>query len=451
MSVEVEDSLGDNRYRPVRGMRDLSSELCKINYYIRNLIVSKFKLYGATPLETPVIERESLVKNLYGEEFNKLVYRLDGSKNLEADSKDSEVLAKAVNDKLFLRYDLTLSLARYLINNSITNLKRYTVGKVYRKDTPQIYKGRYREFYQCDFDIVGSDDNQYFQEKEIINLMCDILKELFEDKFVIKINTRPLLYSILRKCQIPDELITSVCASIDNKDKLGAEFIKDLEKRGIPLESRLQLLSIIDTMDKLNNEAKYTYCCTEGYEVDNLNSLLSDGAINQYIIFDPFLARGLDYYTGLIYEACYSEPAIFSSSIVAGGRYDNLTFDLGGPKIPIIGVSFGLDRIVDLYTLLKKTQPSEIPQVYVASVGSGVDSERMHLCLTLRRSGIWAETNYWRVPKMRPQLDYVLSTGIQYMIVIGESELATNTLKLKYIKENKQITIKCEDLLSYFK
>jgi histidyl-tRNA synthetase len=439
MSTDSEDSLGDNRYRPVRGMRDLNSESCTIIDYIKNIIVTQFKLYGATPLETPVIERELLVQNLYGEEFNKLVYRLEESK-----IDDPEEI-----NKLFLRYDLTLSLARYLINNSISNLKRYTVGKVYRKDTPQIYKGRYREFYQCDFDIVGSDAGQYFQEREVLNLMCNVLEELFEDKFVIKINTRPLLYSILRKCQIPEELIISTCASIDNRDKLGEQFPSDLEKRGIPLESRIQLLSIIDALDPLDNEAKYKYCCTEGYEIDKLDTLLFDASINRYLNFDPFLARGLDYYTGLIYEACYIDSKIFSSSIAGGGRYDNLTADLGGPKIPIIGVSFGLDRIIDLYLLLKKTGSEAIPKVYVASVGPGVDSERMNICLTLRRAKFWAETNYWTAPKMRPQLDYVLSSNIPYMIIIGENEVASGTLNLKYIKESRQITIKREELLSY--
>lgn len=442
MTAELtETSLGDNLYRPVRGMRDFNEDSCILLEYLKNIIVTQFKLYGATPLETPVIERELLVKNLYGEEFNKLVYRLEESK-----IEDPEGI-----NKLFLRYDLTLSLARYLINNSISNLKRYTVGKVYRKDTPQIYKGRYREFYQCDFDIVGSDGGEYFQEREVLNLMCNILNQLFDDKFVIKINTRPLLYSILRKCGIPAELIISACASIDNRNKLSSEFPADLEKRGIPLESRIQLLNIIDAMDGLDNSDKFKYCCNEGYDVGKLDALLSDTSINSYLIFDPFLARGLDYYTGLIYEACYADSNLFSSSIAGGGRYDNLTRDLGGPQIPIIGLSFGLDRIIDLYMLLKKRAPVAVSTVYVASVGSGVDNERMSICLTLRRANIWAETNYWKAPKMRPQLDYVLRSNIKYMIIIGENEVALGTVNLKYIKENRQISIKREELLSYIK
>lgn len=411
-----------NRLNPVKGMRDVGSSRLNLLEDVMCDIRQIFRTYGAQPLDTPVVEKMNIVKELYGEEFTQTVYTLDGGESL-------------------LRYDLTMSLARYVANNNISSLKRYTFGKVYRRDKLKKNAGRYREFWQCDFDIVGGSSGSsknYLQELEIVNLIDRVLADVVSGDFIIRINDRNLLLEILKKLEVEDSDLTKIINLID-------------KNQDVPENIR----SVMDDLRDKTNSEKMQYLQRKfGIYSSSVSSVLNMKT-NSTVVFDPFLARGLDYYTGLIYEVECVDKNLFSSSIIAGGRYDNLVKDIGGKPTSMIGVSFGLDRILDVMEKIRgseSTSPiSDVyrPDVYVASVGSGLDEERMKLCIELREGGIRAETGYSKNPKMRGQLNYVLANNIPSMIVIGENEMREKSVQIKDMKSQTQETVDRSILVEY--
>jgi len=418
-----------NLLNPLKGLRDVSCDDLSIKKQCISMIENIFIKYGATALDLPIMEHLQLVQNIYGEEFDKLVYTMFNQKN-------------------FLRYDLTLGFARYLANNSINTMKRYTIGKVYRRDKPQISKGRYREFTQLDFDIAGP--GSPYQEIEILGLVNTIMTRLLDDKFVVRVNDRGILYDLLAKCGIEPDQIQTMCAAIDSYvdsiDILKANLIT----RGI---DDIQATAICDLITKCKqfttNDTLIEFLgslCDVSFFKTIIGSL-TDNIKNQ-ILIDPFLARGLNYYTGLIYEVTYYDTNVFNSSIAAGGRYDNLVKDIGGCPTPVIGVSFGLDRIVDLLKMINK-QPTIEPDkvIYIASIGDGLDKYRFGLQDRLVNAGFVVKTNYMMNPKIKKQLmEAAQIKNIAVCVIIDLDTVNTGVYKVKDMAARTQLNIN-DDLL----
>lgn len=435
-----------------RGTRDFDPEDVILREDLINKTKRLFELYGGLPIDTPVMECMRTVTGLYGEEFDKLVYELEDQGG----------------EKLILRYDLTVPFARYIANNGLQQFKRYQIGKVYRRDQPQIYRGRYREFYQCDFDIVGGvqyADMSMLQEIETIKLMYDILNELIgKDTYKIKVNHRLVLYTIFTKLGIPPDKVGTITSTVDRMDKVSTgEFKNELLDKGLDADHVDLLLKVLDEigeLDKLNCYKVLSYLKDKQFIKDEMfDSMqiflktLDDLGILSCIEFDPLVARGMDYYTGLIYEATYNDKDIMSSSIAGGGRYDNMLGKLSSKKnIPAIGLSIGLERIVTILENTKISVKLPKPMVFVASVGKNMSIHRLKLVLELRDRGINAEMVYNANPKMRAQFDKVFdedSIKIPYMLVIGENEINKNTVKLKIMESHKETEMPRDEALDF--
>ncbi|AYV78220.1 MAG: histidine tRNA synthetase [Edafosvirus sp.] len=417
------------------GMRYFDSKDIFIREHILTITKKCYEARGAQPIDTPVAELMETVKNLYGDAFNKEVYKLDDNKTI-------------------LRYDLTVQFAEYIASKGITCFRRSQIGKVYRADDPQICKGRYCEFYQYDFDIVGDDNELMIYDFEVLDLMDDLLTKLIGRNFIIKINHRNILYKILENVGISNDKIQLVSSSLDKFDKkTWLEIQDELKKKEIDqsIIDKLNLI-VIAINDIKDNYDMLEYLITT-HDIPEI-TIKQIKTILQYIKtsnmssfkLDPFLVRGLDYYTGIIFEAVYKDSSIMSSSIASGGRYDKMLekFCHVG-AIPAIGMSLGVERIV---TILEKTGfvvPISIsPQVYVASIGSINDitdmiGERIKLCCEFRRNGIRCMMSHASKPTMRSQFDDVFKNDIPYMIVIGKNEIIKNSLTIKDIKNNIQI------------
>jgi len=435
--------------KPAKGTRDLFPE----DIYLRNGIYGKlipiYEKYGGVPIQTPILERMDIVHGLYGEEFDKSVFTLDGHDLSQENGEGSE--------KLLLRYDLTVPFARLLADNGLIVYRRYQIGPVYRKDNVNINRGRFREFVQADFDIIGNDNGQMIQETEILNLLVECLESLIStDTFTILINSRMVISDFLSVIGIDDTLTLPVCSTLDKLDKLSdSEWIDcttaELIQKSVPSDKISGIISFIkmfkgssgSNRDKLTNLLKLNYIKQSTYDsISCLLDYIDMTGISRYIVFTPTLSRGLDYYTGLIYEVVYNDKNIIGSSIAAGGRYNNLVGKLSHQKdISAIGVSIGIDRIVNILENRKTMSELPKPLVYVASVGSNMLTERLKLLIELRKNGIYADMSHSTNPKMKNQLNQVFDAKIPYMILIGESEIQKGTVALKniYTKEQTEL------------
>jgi len=434
------------------GMRDLDSIDIKLREYIFNKVIPLFKCRGGKPIDTPVAEIFTSVHDIYGEEFNKEVYRFDDDST----------------EPLMLRYDLTLPLARYIAYNGLVSFRRYQIGKVYRKDNPQITRGRYREFYQCDFDIIGDDKEQMVYDIEVLELLHSILKALLNDKFTIRFNHRQIILNILKHVNIDKKDYSGVCITLDKLDKKSIEEIEDelIKIRGLDKEVAFKLIDIIQKIKNdnlslstyLNKLKNNKFLDNKTYEkLQLLITILNDMNIDKAFILDPTLIRGLDYYTGLIFEAHYIDKALMPSSIAGGGRYDNMLGLLSKHTyIPAIGLSIGIERIV---TILEETNKALIqtlteidtPYVFVAGVGKDTLKHRILFCTKCRNLGINTAMSYQRNPKMGNQLNTVFENNIPFMIIIGENEINSNTVTIKDIHKNTETKININDALDYLK
>lgn len=418
-----------------RGTRDFNPS----DVYLRKELFERIKnvliCYGGVPIETPVIENMETVKNLYGEEFQKLVYTLD-------------------DDKLLLRYDLTVPLARYIANNGIINGKFYRVGKVYRKDVPRISKGRYCEFYQYDFDIIGPHIGLMIQEAEILTLTNKIMNNLLgSGNFTILINDRRILKHTLVTCGLDPELFKCVCSTLDKMSKISTdEMTEELAIKGVSGDVIMKILEFVELFQEVRPTIETLQLLTDnGFIQDEVKEELTKliSYINFQVQFTPTLARGLDYYTGLIYEVVYNDKNIMESSIAAGGRYDEMLGKLSNKvAIPAIGISFGIERIC---TILEKVDGNISPsiKVYIATIGKDMVKHRIDLCLELRDLSVPTEMSYSRKPKMRRQLDYVFKHNIPYMIVIGSTEVENGTVQMKNIKKKTQAEMSRKDAIKF--
>lgn len=431
------------------GTVDLNENELFVRNYIFDTAKNILKLRGATQIETPVIELFSTVESLYGGDFDKSVYLLN-----DDDEKTS---------KLLLRYDLTVPFARYVGTNGLTKFRRFQYGKVYRRDKPQIQQGRYREFYQFDYDIVGGDNVVVDLEMlETLNeLMTSILSTESEEKmFTIKINYKQIVLNMLKKCLIPDELLCATFSAIDKLDKKTFNEIKDeLETKGLNNDMILRIeeyynvfsekisfeekVKLLNSMNLINEADCYN-------DLLMISSMLNKMKLNNFIL-DPFLIRGMNYYTGILYEVVYNNKDIIGSTIAAGGRYDNMIDKFSSHSgITSIGLSLGVERLSKILeqTKFSKLPMKKIPDIYVASIGKNSLIDRIVLCNELRKMGYYTMSSDSTDPKMRSQFTSVFEDYgdmIPVMVVIGETEIKENKLTIKDIKKKSSVTVDKND------
>ncbi|GAA5995492.1 hypothetical protein JCM5350_006012, partial [Sporobolomyces pararoseus] len=474
--------------------------------YIRQSIFRKitdvFELHGGVTIDTPVFELKEILSGKYGED-SKLIYDLQ--------DQGGELCS--------LRYDLTVPFARFLAMNGsqFPNIKRYHIAKVYRRDQPAMTKGRMREFYQCDFDIAGVYDPM-LPDAEILAIACEVLESLEIGEFTIKLNHRKLLDGIFAVCGVPADKIRTISSAVDKLDKMAwSDVRKEMtEEKGLDGEvadrigEYVKLKGGPELVDRLRQDEKLVghKAAKEGIEdMALLFKYLDIFNVTGRMSFDLSLARGLDYYTGIIYEAVtegsappvpvapspsavptpaqqqtdkkgkkpalnndeeaeIDESTVGVGSIAAGGRYDELVGMFSGSsgaagKIPCVGISFGVERLFSL--LLKKAQEqgsasgrAKATEVFVMSLGDGLLEERMKVCKELWAAGIKAEFMYKAKPKLPKQFEIIDKERIPYAVQVSPDELAKGTIRVKPQVGKEQgsgndIELKREDLVSWLK
>ena len=434
-----------------KGTRDfLPNEMAKRNY-IFNTIKEVFRLYGFNQIETPAMENLSTLMGKYGEEGDKLLFKIlnsgDYLANVSADelvTKESNKLVNKFSEK-GLRYDLTVPFARFVVQyrDKITfPFKRYQIQPVWRADRPQ--KGRYREFFQCDADIVGSDS--LVNEVELIQLIDDVFTRL-QLNVLIKLNNRKILSGIAELIGEHDKIV-DITVAIDKYEKIGLENVqKELLEKGLTLHAIETITPIItlsgDNGTKLEMLKKVLATSSVGMEgIQELQTVLNYVAglnLKTAIEIDLTLARGLNYYTGAILEVKSLDVQI--GSITGGGRYDNLTGVFGMQGVSGVGISFGADRIYDVLNQLELYPKEKMHQtnVLVLPFGEKEQVYGLEIVKELRKNGIATEL-YPDVVKIKKQLAYADNNGIPYVILIGENEINTQTLTLKNMLTGEQYT-----------
>ncbi|XP_019362157.1 PREDICTED: histidine--tRNA ligase, cytoplasmic [Gavialis gangeticus] len=461
--LELKGRLGVDDGRPrfllktPKGTRDYGPKQMAIRERVFSTIISCFKRHGAEVIDTPVFELKETLTGKYGED-SKLIY----------DLKDQG------GELLSLRYDLTVPFARYLAMNKITNIKRYHIAKVYRRDNPAMTRGRYREFYQCDFDIAGQFDPM-IPDAECLKIVYEILSALQLGDFLIKVNDRRILDGMFAVCGVPDSKFRTICSSVDKLDKVMWEDVRSeiVGEKELSTEAAdcigeyVRLHGGLDLVEQLlqDPELSQNKLAREGLgDMKLLFEYLMLFGIADKISFDLSLARGLDYYTGVIYEAVLlqqqndreEEPATVGS-VAGGGRYDGLVgmFDPKGKKVPCVGVSIGIERIFSILEQKMEASKEKIrttdTQVLVASAQKKLLEERLKLISELWDSGIKAEVLYKKNPKLLNQLQYCEDTGIPLVAIIGEQELKDGVVKLRDVATREEVDIRRENLVEEIK
>eukprot|EP01115_Flamella_aegyptia_P002984 TRINITY_DN1462_c0_g1_i1.p1 TRINITY_DN1462_c0_g1~~TRINITY_DN1462_c0_g1_i1.p1 ORF type:complete len:558 (+),score=137.70 TRINITY_DN1462_c0_g1_i1:2-1675(+) len=527
---EDDDKTGNKGNRRARGLktpkgtRDYDPFQMAIREKVFSIITRCFKRHGAVTIETPIFELKETLTGKYGED-SKLIYDLQ--------DQGGELCS--------LRYDLTVPFARYVAMNRIKQIKRYQIGRVYRRDNPAMNRGRYREFYQCDFDIAGEYDTM-IPDSEALKLLTEILDELNVGNYKIKINHRKLLDGMFAFCGVPEEKFRTICSSVDKLDKTPWEEVKKemtevkglseevankietfvklngspadvgnykikINHRklldgmfafcGVPEEKFRTICSSVDKLDKtpweevkkemtevkgLSEEVANkieTFVKLNGSPLQLLNQIFSDysgslmsnssakqaldelkilfeylecyGVLDKFL-FDLSLARGLDYYTGVIYEGIIIDGRNVGS-IAGGGRYDNLIGIFGG-NIPAVGFSVGVERVFTILEEKAKKDPNmrvTDTDVMVASIDKGLLKDRMTIVGELWKAGIKAEFVHKSNPKLSLQLSEAEQKKIPFAIIFGKSEIESGTVLLKKLAIREQETVTRTNLVNVVK
>lgn len=445
-----------------KGTRDFGpAEMAKRNY-IFDTIRSVFHLYGFNQIETPAMENLSTLMGKYGEEGDKLLFKIINSgdflrgidHNLIND-EDCPKLAAKICEK-GLRYDLTVPFARFVVqhrNELNMPFKRFQIQPVWRADRPQ--KGRYREFYQCDADVVGSDS--LTNEVELIQLIDEVFARL-GIRTIIKLNNRKILAGIAELIGEPDK-ITDITVAIDKIDKIGIENVNaELLERGVSNEAveKLQpILAISGTTAERLEQLKATLADSETgtkgiAEIEEVITETERLGLRAMLDMDVSLARGLNYYTGTIIEVKARDVEI--GSITGGGRYDNLTGVFGMPGLSGVGISFGADRIYDVLNALElyPDETKRTTQVMFTNFGTEEASYAMGLMKTMRNAGIACEI-YPDASKIKKQMSRADILSIPYVAIVGDAEIATNSMMLKNMSTGDQSLVKVEDAIKIIK
>lgn len=446
-----------------QGTRDFGPDVVRKRQYILNTIREVFELYGFQPLETPAMENLETLMGKYGDEGDKLIFKILNN-GLEEPKKEGtartafENVLKGKNDKQLteraLKYDLTIPFARYVAmnqNNLVFPFKRYQIQPVWRADKPQ--RGRYREFYQCDADIVGS--SSLLNEVELASIYTTVFSKLKLNNAAIHINSRKIL-SALAEVAGGQEKFMDITVAIDKLDKIGIEKVKqELSGRGIgePQINKIEkYLSISgNNQEKLaqlesllgNSESGKKGIADLKYILEHLSGY------GELIKIDFSLARGLNYYTGVIFEA-KAPPSVKIGSIGGGGRYDDLTGLFGVPGIPGVGISFGVDRIYDVLEELKLF-PEAVEagtKVLFLNFGEAESAEAFRQMQLLRERGISSEL-FHEPAKLDKQFKYAERKNIRYAVFIGSEEIKNKTCRIKDLTTREQHDVTFEQLLEF--
>ena len=432
-----------------KGTRDFSPiEMAKRNY-IFNTIKEVFLLYGFQQIETPAMENLSTLMGKYGEEGDKLLFKILNSGDYLKSAPDELLenrdyihLITKISEK-GLRYDLTVPFARYVVmhrNEIQFPFKRYQIQPVWRADRPQ--KGRYREFYQCDADVVGSDS--LMNEVELISMIDEVFHR-FGVNITIKVNNRKVLSGIAEIIGEPEKIV-DITVAIDKIDKIGIDNVNaELLEKGLPqsaVDALQPLLSLSGSNEeKLDSLASLLQNSEVGMKgVEELRYVLSQAQAQQpkaCIELDVSLARGLNYYTGTILEVKAQDVVI--GSITGGGRYDNLTGVFGMPGTSGVGISFGADRIYDVLNALDLYPKDTLASTKVLFINFGDKESAVALkyVMQLRKEGIPAEI-YPDATKMKKQMTYANNKNVEYVAMVGETEISNGTIALKCMESGEQ-------------
>ncbi len=445
-----------------KGTRDFSpSEMMKRNF-IFETVRNVYRRYGYKQIETPAMENLSTLEGKYGEEGDKLLFRILNS-GLKAGAVEvpPSVGWGAITEK-GLRYDLTVPFARYVVQhqNEITfPFKRFQIQPVWRADRPQ--KGRYREFYQCDADVIGSDS--LLNEVELIQIISDVFSGL---KFgvSIKLNNRKILSGIAEVIGEKDKII-DITVAIDKLDKIGLEKVnEELKSKGLSDSAIAQLQPIINLTGSnaaklsqlksiLSNSKTGMSGIAEIEEVITISENCRVLAVDCRLELDLTLARGLNYYTGAIIEVKVSDPrSTFTGSICGGGRYDDLTGIFGLPNVSGVGISFGADRIYDVLDEMKgfPDLTSDSTRIMFVNFGSEEAKHCLKLLMQLRENGINAEI-FPDTAKMKKQMGYADENKIPFVALIGSEEIKTNVITVKNMATGEQSKVTMDELLKRLK
>ena len=446
-----------------RGTRDFGPEIMVKRNFIFDQIKKTYQRFGFLPLETPSIENLSVLMGKYGDEGDQLLFKILNSGEFAKDltPSDLETGSKAMLQKVSekgLRYDLTVPFARYVVMNRHAlpiPFKRYQIQPVWRADRPQ--KGRYREFYQCDADVVGTDS--LLCEADIILMLSDIFKDLGLNAYIIKINNRKILAGITETIGAKGKEV-ELCVAIDKLDKIGQEKVEEeLEERGFSAENIKKLKPLFE----LPEDQKAIFQSLESWlqnseegkkgveELRTIWDLVAKlGLENPKIAFDPSLARGLSYYTGAIFEV--KALGVNMGSISGGGRYDDLTGTFGMPGLSGVGISLGVDRIYDVMeelNLFPESIQSSNTKVMVTNFDVNTLDKSLELLSLLRKNNINAEI-YPEQAKIKKQFEYADKKSISFVLIVGENEIQTNAFLLKNMTSGEQITLSQDQLIPFF-
>lgn len=456
-----------------KGTRDFGPVEMAGRNYIFDTIRSVFKLYGYAPIETPSMENLNTLLGKYGDEGDKLLFRILNSGDAFSgidfsqfhveggapDEYNSKALSLKVCEK-GLRYDLTVPFARYVVqhqNDIAFPFKRYQIQPVWRADRPQ--KGRYREFYQCDADVIGS--KSLLNELELVQIV-DKVFSIFGISVCIKINNRKVLTGLAEICGFPDKVV-DITVAIDKIDKIGLEAVEaEMKEAGLP-ESAVEVIRPVlllkgDVQEKLSvmrglmsggsASGAVSETGLKGLdELDELFGLIAGAGVGQETELDLSLARGLNYYTGAIFEVKAKDFAI--GSICGGGRYDNLTGIFGLPGMSGVGISFGADRIYDVLTGLDKF-PSGMKssaKILFANMGDSEVRYLVPVVKALRDAGVSCEI-YPDTAKLKKQFDYADRKAIPFISIVGGDEIAGNSVNVKNLESGEQKNFSKDDIQS---
>lgn len=442
-----------------KGTRDFTSQEMVNRNYIFDTVKSVFQRYGFLPIETPAMENLSCLLGKYGDEGDKLLFKIlnsgdfyaqaGGQLNANPDKASLQICEKG------LRYDLTVPFARFVVQhqNELTfPFKRYQIQPVWRADRPQ--KGRYREFYQCDVDVVGSDS--LINEVEIIQIVDEVYRKL-NINVTLKINNRKVLAGIAEAIGAADAVV-DITVAIDKLDKIGLDNVNaELESKGLSAESIAKLQPILKMQGSRDEKFKVlrdTLTSETGKkgieELETLFKYIDALNLDLKVELDLTLARGLNYYTGAIFEVKANDVEI--GSITGGGRYDNLTGIFGLDNMSGVGISFGADRIYDVMTQLDLFPKNNIAKTQVLFVNFGGDDELYSLkaLAQMRKNGINAEI-FPDATKMKKQMGYADKKGISFVVLCGENERTSNTITIKNMTTGEQQSVSLEQAIDIVK
>lgn len=439
-----------------KGTRDFSPAEMMRRQYIFDTIRRVFRSYGFAPLETPSMENLSTLLGKYGDEGDKLLFKILNSGDYAAGLSDEEIRSASKICEKGLRYDLTVPFARYVVQHQgelTFPFKRYQIQPVWRADRPQ--KGRYREFYQCDVDVIGT--RSLLCEVELVEIVERVFKAL-GIRVALKMNNRKILFGIAEAIGHADKMM-DITIAIDKLEKIGLDNVKaELMERGLEQKAVEKLQPILelsgDNAQKLNQLKEVLSVSETGMkgiaEMETVFGYVERLGIDLTVELDLSLARGLNYYTGAIFEVKALDFAI--GSICGGGRYDDLTGIFGMPNTSGVGISFGADRIYDVMTGLNLF-PEEVncsTRVLFVNLGAEEEAAVLPILRTLRGEEIASEI-YPEAGKMKKQMEYANRRGIPYVVIVGSQELEARAATVKDMRTGEQQQVPFDQVADFVK